>query len=102
MSAALESRAEVAKIARLLALDPAQLDYLEPAPADALRRLRDQITDALFDGDRARLHGSATFKQDGIGGTSIEDLFFVGALKASTGKAHGLTAASKRVAKQNG
>lgn len=52
MSAALEARAEVAKLARLLGVDSASLDYLEAVPAEDLRRFRDQATDSLFDADR--------------------------------------------------
>lgn len=55
MSAALDTRAEIIKLARLLGLDPEQLGYLEFAPADDIRQLRDQVTDVLFDRDAARL-----------------------------------------------
>lgn len=50
MSAALESRAEAAKLARLLGQrDPSALAFLEAAPADELRAYREQVTDLLYD-----------------------------------------------------
>ncbi len=45
---ALQARAEVLKLARLLERDPATLEYLEPLPADDLRELRDQVTELLW------------------------------------------------------
>ena len=53
---ALETRAEIVKLARVLRVPPEQLAYLERAAPDDLRVLREHATDALFDGDRARLH----------------------------------------------
>jgi hypothetical protein len=55
----LEAQVEIIKLARLLGVDPEQLDYLGGADPDDLRRFRDQVTDVLFDGDRARLGGFA-------------------------------------------
>lgn len=49
MSAALRSRAEVLKLARLLRRDPAELEYLLVLPPDDLAALREQVTDVLFD-----------------------------------------------------
>jgi hypothetical protein len=54
VSAALESRVEVAKLARLLGSAPDELDYLTKARPDDVRRFRVQLTDALFDRDKAR------------------------------------------------
>lgn len=51
-------------------------------------------------GAATRWRGSATFTQDGIGSSTIEQLFFHGAIKASVGKARGMTGACKQVAKQ--
>ena len=51
----LEIRAEVTKLARLLGVEPGDLSYLERLPADAVRELREQVTDALFSADRAPL-----------------------------------------------
>ncbi|HEX4011783.1 MAG TPA: hypothetical protein VHX62_17310 [Solirubrobacteraceae bacterium] len=51
----LQGRAEVLKLARLLGLDPDQLAYLEPLPADDLRALRDGITEVLYDGQGGSL-----------------------------------------------
>lgn len=48
MSDGLRSRAEVIKLARLLRREPEQLSYLEPLPAEDLRKLREQVTDMLF------------------------------------------------------
>ena len=51
----LEARAEVLKLARLLDRDPEDLGYLGAADAEDLAALREQVTDALFDGDRDAL-----------------------------------------------
>jgi hypothetical protein len=55
VSAALEARAETIKLARLLGVEADELSYLQDAPPDDLRRFREQVTDALFARDRARL-----------------------------------------------
>jgi hypothetical protein len=55
VSTALETRAEIIKLARVLAAPPEQLAYLERAAPKDLRTLREQATDALFEGDRDRL-----------------------------------------------
>jgi hypothetical protein len=54
LSATLEARAEIAKLARLLGVEPSELDYLTVAQPDDVRRFREQLTDALYDRDRAR------------------------------------------------
>ena len=59
MSEALDAQVEIIKLARVLGTDPKELDYLRAAQPDDLRRLRDQVTDVLFDGDRGRLGGFA-------------------------------------------
>lgn len=59
MTAALDTRIEIVKLARVLGVEPGELDYLDGAEADDLRRFREQVTDVLFDGDRARLGGFA-------------------------------------------
>lgn len=51
MSEDLDTRAEIAKLAALLGVDPARLDGLHPAGSADLRELRERVTDALFDGD---------------------------------------------------
>jgi len=56
VSVALETRAEVIKLARVLGTPADQLGYLERAAPDDLRALREQATDKLFEGDRDRLH----------------------------------------------
>jgi hypothetical protein len=48
MSEALDARAEVLKLARLLRRDPAALEYLEQVPSADIRALREQVTDMLF------------------------------------------------------
>jgi hypothetical protein len=48
MSEKLENRAEIAKLARLLGRDVDDLGYLTAVPADDVRRLRDQVTEVLF------------------------------------------------------
>jgi hypothetical protein len=55
MTDRLQARAEIAKLAGLLDCDPPALAYLENVPPDDLRRVRDQITDVLFDADREAL-----------------------------------------------
>ncbi|MCK9247643.1 MAG: hypothetical protein M0P31_01500 [Solirubrobacteraceae bacterium] len=55
MSATLERRAEILKLARVLGVDPPTLGYLDAVAPDDLRRVREQVTDACFDGDRDRL-----------------------------------------------
>jgi len=59
MTAALDAQVEIIKLARLLGTDPVELDYLRAAQPNDIRRFRDQVTDVLFDGDRARLGGFA-------------------------------------------
>ncbi|HEY2161701.1 MAG TPA: hypothetical protein VGH24_10370 [Solirubrobacteraceae bacterium] len=56
MSLGLDTRAEVVKLAQVLGVPAEELAYLERAAPDDLRALREQATDALFDGDRDRLH----------------------------------------------
>ncbi len=50
----LESAAEIAKLARLLAVERHDLAYLEAVPAADLASFREQLTDKLYDGDRER------------------------------------------------
>jgi len=58
VSVAAESRAEVAKLARVLGLE--DLDYLHDVPADELRDYREAITDLIYDWDRAMLQRAAS------------------------------------------
>ena len=51
----LDVRAEVERIARLLDIEPERVTYLESAPAADLRKLRNQLSDILYDGDSASL-----------------------------------------------
>lgn len=44
----LAARAEILKLARLLNREPESLAYLADVPADAIRDLRDQVTEVLF------------------------------------------------------
>lgn len=48
MSQALETRAELIKLARLLEVGEHDLDYLAEVPPAALRKLRDQAADVIF------------------------------------------------------
>lgn len=59
MTIELESKAEVAKLARLLDADPDSLAFLERVPPEDLRVLRDQATDVLFDADLGALQRMA-------------------------------------------
>lgn len=51
-AASLETRSELLKLARALGTDPEQLDFLAAAAAPDVRRLRDDVAEALFDADR--------------------------------------------------
>ena len=55
MSDALRSKAEVMKLARLLNREPEQLAYLERLGHEDVKRLREQVTDMLFDAHDATL-----------------------------------------------
>ncbi|MHB8490778.1 MAG: hypothetical protein ACYDA6_00990 [Solirubrobacteraceae bacterium] len=60
MSAATDSRAEVAKLARLLGLDgPESLAYAQQVPASELRDYREAVTDLLYEDDQALLRRAA-------------------------------------------
>jgi hypothetical protein len=60
MSAATESRAEAAKLARLLGLDgPESLTYVHQVPASELRDYREAVTELLYDDERALLQRTA-------------------------------------------
>ncbi len=50
-----EAQAEVLKLARLLQREPGSLEYLTRLSLTDLRRLREQVTDALFDANRRTL-----------------------------------------------
>jgi hypothetical protein len=49
MSEATDVQAEILKLARLLSRDPDELAFLIDMPAEDIRRLREQVTDLLFD-----------------------------------------------------
>lgn len=49
------TRAEIAKVARLLRVEEEELSALAAAPEEDVRRLREQVTDRLFDGEGRRL-----------------------------------------------
>jgi hypothetical protein len=51
MSEALEARAEIAKIARLLTADPGELSYLEQVKPEGLIKFRDQLTELFYGGE---------------------------------------------------
>lgn len=55
MSVALDTRAEILKLARVLGTPPEELAYLERAAPQDLRVLREQAIDALFERDHDRL-----------------------------------------------
>jgi hypothetical protein len=55
----IDAQVEIIKLARLLGTEPEELGYLGAAEPDDIRLFRDQVTDVLFDGDRARLGGFA-------------------------------------------
>jgi DNA-binding transcriptional ArsR family regulator len=55
MSEALEIRAELTKLARMLEVEEEELFYLEEVSSDTIRLLRDQIADLLFDVEESGL-----------------------------------------------
>ncbi len=59
MSAALESRAEVAKLAGLLSVPVERFDALAELSPATLRELREQVTDVLYDSDVGALKRAA-------------------------------------------
>ncbi|MGH9245065.1 MAG: hypothetical protein ACRD29_12260 [Acidimicrobiales bacterium] len=48
----LDTSAEITKLARLLEIEEDRLDFLADSPAEPIRHLREQLTDALFDEHR--------------------------------------------------
>jgi hypothetical protein len=59
VSARSESRAEIAKLARLLGVTDEELAYLEKVPAPELRDYRESAVDLLYDTDRELLGKTA-------------------------------------------
>ena len=57
---ALQTRAEILKLARMLERDPAELAYLEPVSLADLCALRDHVTDVLFNANSSTLNRLAT------------------------------------------
>ena len=55
MSETLDRTAEIAKLARLIDVEPEDLDFLGSVPASALSTYRNDVTDRLFAGDGDRL-----------------------------------------------
>lgn len=53
---ALQGRAEILKLARLLGSPPERLAYLEAVSPDEIRQLREHVTDLLFDAHDATLN----------------------------------------------
>jgi hypothetical protein len=60
LTASLEVKGEILKLARLLRRDPAEFEYLEQVPAADIRLLREQVTDVLFDANGPALGRLAT------------------------------------------
>lgn len=56
MTTALQTRAEIVKLARVLGTPPDQLGYLQRASPGDLQLLRERATDSLYERDRERLH----------------------------------------------
>jgi hypothetical protein len=78
MSEKLDTRAEIVKLGRLLSRPPEDLDYLVGVPAADLRRLREQITDVLFesgDGALGRLAAASKLLPVGLVATLAERVF---------------------------
>jgi hypothetical protein len=62
VSEALETRAEIVKLARLLDVDPDALSYLSSVSPEDLARFRDQATEALY------ARGAAGLKRMAVAG----------------------------------
>lgn len=78
MSEALERRAEIAKLARLLGRDPDQLSYLGAVPAADVRELREKVTETLFSagaGPLGRLAAASKLLPVGLVATMAEHIF---------------------------
>jgi hypothetical protein len=78
MSATLEARAEITKLARLLGTEPQQLSYLEGIDPDGLISVRMAATDLLFDDDGGmmkRLGAGAKLLPAGVLATIAERTF---------------------------
>lgn len=78
MIEALERKAEVLKLARLLDIDPDELAALEAVDPQALRELRERVTERLFDGHigafRRAVHASGLLPV-GMSATIAEKAF---------------------------
>ena len=78
MIPALQSKAEVIKLARLLDTDPGDLETLEQVDAQSLRELRDRVTELLYDGHmgafRRAVHASGLLPV-GLSATIAEKAF---------------------------
>ncbi|MHB8657088.1 MAG: hypothetical protein ACYC91_03900 [Solirubrobacteraceae bacterium] len=78
MSEALEVRAEVFKLSRLLAREPEQLGYLAELPSEDVRALREQVTEALFaahSGALTRLATASKLLPVGLVATMAQKVF---------------------------
>ncbi len=78
MSRRLEARAEVVKLARLLGTSEQQLTFLADVSPAALRTLREQATERLFDADaeaQRRIGAAAKVVPSGIAATIAERAF---------------------------
>ncbi len=60
MSSALNTDVEILKLARLVACDSSELDYLRFVDAQEVRDLREQVTVVMFDADRQMLQRVAS------------------------------------------
>jgi hypothetical protein len=78
MSEALERRAEVAKLTRLLGRSDGDFEYLGSVPAADLRVLREQVTESLFSagaGPLGRLAAASKLLPVGVVATIAERIF---------------------------
>jgi hypothetical protein len=78
MSEALENRAEIAKLARLLSRRPEQIEYLTELPSQDIRELREQVTEVLFSagaGSLGRLAAASKLLPVGLVATMAERAF---------------------------
>lgn len=78
MSETVESRAEIARLARLLRREVDELDYLAEIPSEQLHRLREQVTAVLFDprsGTLGRLAAASRLLPVGLVATFAQRAF---------------------------
>jgi hypothetical protein len=78
VSEALDTRAELLKLARLLGCEPSELEFLDELPSQELREFRERATDRLFDAGAAmlgRVGAAAKLVPSGVAATIAQRAF---------------------------